>query len=474
MGLQKKLSKLNAKIERVESRVAILEQDNKTLRQDNKTLHQENKDLREENSRLEKSIEKLKSEKAPKKNSTNSSIPPSKDENRVKKNQSLRKSTGLKSGGQKGHKGNTLKMSKKADEIKIHIPYTCQFCGDLLENDYELIGKRQVIDIPPIQPKTIEHQIYSVSCKCGMLNKSDYPKQVKSPVSYGVNIEVLINYLSTRQYISLARIEEFLDQVMGVKMSQGTIVNKLKSFQAKAKRRYEQIRKKVSQSSVVGADETGCVVNGDKHWMWTWQTERETFIAVSQTRGFDAVENNFSHGFPNSILVSDCWAAQLKTKSKAHQICIAHLQRELNYFIEIGKETWSTKFVELISEALELKSKMKQKTTKYFRLKVKQIIKKSKKLIAQKIDGPPKLITLKNRLLKRFDSLWVFLQHYNVPPDNNASERAIRNVKVKQKVSGQFKSIDGAIHFTMLRSIIDTAIKNDVKIFDAMTKIALS
>ena len=125
MGLQKKLSKLNAKIERIESRVAILEQDNKTLRQDNKTLHQENKDLREENSRLEKIIEKLKSEKPPKKNSTNSSIPPSKDENRVKKNQSLRKSTGLKSGGQKGHKGNTLKMSKKADEIKTHIPYTC-------------------------------------------------------------------------------------------------------------------------------------------------------------------------------------------------------------------------------------------------------------------------------------------------------------------------------------------------------------
>lgn len=449
---------------RLEKKLKELQQGMDDLKSIVDSLKEENANLRNKVSELE---EKLKS----KKDSSNSSIPPSQDQNRVKKNSSLRKKTNRKTGGQSGHKGTTLKMSKDPDHIELHVPCECSCCGELLDAPHEFIGKRQVIDIPPISPITTEHQIYSVQCKCGLLNKGQYPKSARSSVCYGPNIEVLINYLSARQYLSIVRIEEFFQQVLGVKLSQGTIVNKLDSFTNKCQESYEQIRQKVSQSKVIGADETGCVINGKKHWVWTWQTSDNTFIAVSESRGFKAVEDNFEKGFPNSILVSDCWAAQLKTKSKLHQICMAHLQRELNYFKQLANEQWSSKFSNLIGQALKLKSKMKRKPTDKFKSKVQAIIKQSKKLISENLEGPTKLITLKKRLDKRIDNLWVFLQYYDVPADNNGSERAIRNVKVKQKVSGQFKSSKGAYGFVVLRSIIDSAIKHEKNVFDTLLEI---
>ena len=451
MGLQKKLKRLQQGMDDLKSMVD--------------SLKEENANLRNKVTELEK---KLKS----KKDSSNSSIPPSQDQNRVKKNTSLRKKTNRKTGGQPGHKGTTLEMSNEPDQIEFHVPCACSCCGEILDAPHELIGKRQVIDIPPIRPVTTEHQIYSVQCKCGLLNKGQYPKSATSPVNYGSNIEVLINYLSARQYMSIVRIEEFFHQVLGVKLSQGTIVNKLDRFADKCKEAYEEIRDKVSQSEVIGSDETGCVINGKKHWVWTWQTSNNTFISVSESRGFKAIEDNFENGFPNSILVSDCWAAQLKTKSKFHQICMAHLQRELNYFKQLATEKWSTRFSNLISQALRLKSKMNREPADNFKSKVQSIIKQSKKLIAENLEGPPKLITLKKRLDKRIDNLWVFLKHYDVPADNNGSERAVRNVKVKQKVSGQFKSSKGAHGFVILRSVIDSAIKQNKNVFDVLVEFA--
>lgn len=464
MGLQKKLKKLQQAIVDTNSRVDSLKKENADLNSRVDSLKKENANLRNTVSELEDKLES-------KKDSSTSSIPPSQDQNRVKKNTSLRKKTNRKTGGQPGHKGTTLEMNAEPDNIAFHAPCKCTCCGELLEASPELIGKRQVIDIPLISPITTEHQIYSVQCKCGILNKGQYPKSATSSVCYGPNIEVLINYLSARQYLSIVRIKEFLHQILGIKLSQGTIVNKLDSFTNKCKAVYEDIRQKVAGSEVVGTDETGCVINGKTHWVWTWQTADNTFIAVSETRGFKAVEDNFKDGFPNSILISDCWAAQLKTKSKFHQICLAHLQRELNYFKKLAKEQWSSKFSKLIGQALKLKSKMKRAPTDKFKSKVQLIIKESKKLIAENLEGPPKLITLKKRLDKRIDNLWVFLQHYDVPADNNGSERAIRNVKVKQKVSGQFKSNKGAENFVVVRTIVDTAIKNKQNVVEALFKL---
>jgi len=416
------------------------------LKQVCKELKEENIALKLRVKTLEKENQKLK-EKLHKKNSKNSSMPPSKDENRIKSNQSLRKRSERKSGGQPGHKGNVLLA---------------------VENR---TGYRQVIDIPQIQPIVTQHEIYSASCRCGHTTKANYPKEASSPISYGNTIEATISYLSVRQYMPTKRIEEHLRQLYGLSITEGTIINKLRSYAKKCLPIYEQIRGRIERSNIVGGDETGCVVNGKKMWMWTWQNSKLTYIALSNTRGYKAITDNYPNGLVNAILVSDCWAAQLKTQAKAHQLCTAHLQRELNYLIELGTEKWSIAFLKLIQKALKLKYKILDNPTRNFKKEISNIIAASDQLLAKNIRGHKKLLALKKRLLKNKDSIWNFLRYQYVPPDNNGSERAIRNIKVKQKISGQFKSFQGGQHFAVVRSVIDTIIKSHSSVYETMIDI---
>ena len=435
---------LNAKINSLEKKVTELEQENQALK-----------------------------DKYHKKNSTNSSVPPSKDENRIKPNQTLRKKTGKKSGGQKGHSGTYLRMHDTPDLIIEHKSKYCSCCGDILSAPHVIIARRQVVELPLIQATIKEHRQYAVQCACGQVNKAVFPKDASSPISYGNSIESMIGYLSVRQYMSMERISEHFAQVYNISLSQGTIANKLKSFAKKCLPIYEMIRSRIASAVVVGSDETGCVINGQNHWMWTWQNERMTFIAPSHTRGYQAIVDNFPNGFSNGILVSDCWAAQLKTPALKHQICLAHLLRELQYFIELGHERWSAKFQKLVDRALKLNRTILENPTISFAIQIQEIKETSFSLINQEIKAPKKLLALKKRLLKHSDSIWSFLDNSFVPPDNNSSERAIRNVKVKQKISGQFRSFNGARQFAIIRSVLDTINKNNGKIFNTLSDIAI-
>jgi transposase len=441
------------------------------LKESVNTLTRQNVILSKKVSELEGKNQTL-TDKLHKKNSRNSSVPPSKDENRVKPNQSLRNKTGKKSGGQKGHSGKHLKLQDNPDEIIDHKSKYCTCCGDKLSDHQELVSKRQVVDLPPIQAIIIEHRQYKIECRCGHINKSAFPKAASSPISYGNTIETMIGYLSVRQYMSMERISEFFSQVYNTNLSQGTIANKINSFSSKCIPIYDLIRSRIETSLLVGSDETGCVVNGEKHWMWTWQNEKMTFIAPSKTRGYQAIIDNFPKGFVNGILVSDCWAAQLKTPAVKHQICLAHLLREIKYFVELGHEKWSAKFEKLIYKALKLRKSILENPNISFVNQKQEIKKTCSKLINQEIKAPKKLLALKKRLKKLSDSIWTFLENSFVPPDNNGSERAIRNIKVKQKISGQFRSSTGAQHFAIIRSVLDTINKNGGRIFNSFADIA--
>ena len=206
-----------------------------------------------------------------------------------------------------------------------------------------------------------EHRIYSTVCTCGKRNASTYPKEALAPVSYGSTVEALIGYLSVRQYLPMERIAELFHQVLNIKISQATIRNKIASLANGCLPMYEKIKFIIERSKVVGADETGCVVNGNKWWIWTWQNLSLTYIVASESRGYKAITDNFPNGLPNAVLVSDCWAAQLKTPAHLHQICLAHIQRELKYYIEGSQSKWSRDFSKLIHQSLSLK---KRDTTK--------------------------------------------------------------------------------------------------------------
>ena len=408
------------------------------------------------------------------KNSRNSSIPPSKDENRPLKNQSLRSKSDKKVGGQNGHKGTTLSMIKNPDKTILYKPNFCKNCGTDLElESSEFVSRRQIIDIPPIKPECTEHQIFRKVCRCGFCNVAEFPPEVSSNISYGSNIQATIAYLHTRQYLPFERMSEFFQDFCNLPISQGTICNLLEKFAQKAQPAYDLISNKIENEKVVGSDETGIKINGEKGWFWTWQNSLITHIAFSKNRGFASVEANFLNGFKNAVLVHDCWSSHFKTDCKTHQLCSAHLLRELIFFEERYQSKWATDFKILLYKALEVKKSLSYQDYKK-PIKIRTEILLALKLLLQ--TPVPKqqkdLCAFHKRMAKYEDYIFTFLFYEYVPPDNNGSERAIRNVKVKQKISGQFKTERGAQIYAIIRSVTDTYIKNEQNILFAFKTIA--
>jgi hypothetical protein len=255
-------------------------------------------------------------------------------------------------------------------------------------------------------------------------------------------------------------------QVFSLPLSEGTIENILNKVALKFQVVYQQIKTDISQSAVVGADETGTKVSGKKWWIWTWQTVLSTFIVASDNRGFKTVEAFFAQGFPNSTILSDRWAAQLKTFSKNKQICLAHLLRELNYLIEVEKNEFATAFKTLIGSVFDLKKEQNSSQKAFQKDEQKAILieKQLTDLLAEVLDEKkcPKTAVFQSSMIKCREYLLTCLYHLEVAPDNNASQRAIRIIKVKQKVSGQFKT--GQQTFCVIRSVIDTLIKRKMEL----------
>jgi transposase len=424
-------------------------------------LEVENKFLRERLSKYENP-----------KNSSNSSIPPSMDINAPKKNQSLRNPSGRKPGGQRGHKGKTLEMSSTPDTIVELRPDYCRGCGASLKNTALVKERsRQVVDIRPIRAVCTEYRSYVGQCSCGCRTVADFPKGVDSPVSYGHNIEGLIGYFHARQYLPFKRMGEMINDVFNINISEGGIHCLLTRFANKTTPLYNIIKQRINLSKVIGTDETGVKVNANKHWFWTWQTTELTYIAHSPSRGKAAIDANFPNGFPKATLVHDGWRAQSGTTALHHQTCLPHLLRHLNYLNQKYRDnTWGHDFKKLLYHAMKLANKDTGQNTKTQRTKTVM-------LLQELLDRPPdkkdkELHTFYKRMRRERQQLFTFLFIENVPSDNNASERAIRNVKVKQKISGQFKTERTAKNFAKIRSVIDTSIKNGMNVVEALTLIA--
>ena len=415
---------------------------------------------------LQEEIKRLKTPK----NSGNSSLPPAQDLFRCK-NQSLRGKSDKKSGGQTGHKGETLRMSPAPDKIVVHTPDAqCSRCGRIHTGEPgQMIGKRQVIDIPFIQASVVEHHIYQRICSCGHVSTGNFPAEVTAPVQYGNNLIALTAYLSSRQYVPYSRLRELIKSITNISMSEGTIFNLLNKAANMVQPIYEGIKKEISNAATVGGDETGVKVEKNKFWAWTWQTLRATYIVISKSRGFVTVENTFPEGFGNATFVSDSLSAQLKTPAKRHQLCLAHLLRELNFFEQLYHHKWATEMKDLLTRAIKLKDTMTpEEYTGSFGQRT-AVINEFDILINQTLpDAVSKIFPFQKRLRKRRHQVFNFLFYPDVPYDNNGSERAIRNVKVKQKVSGSFRSERGAEIFAVLRSVVDTIIKKGGNPFESI------
>jgi transposase len=412
---------------------------------------------------LEREVERLKNQ-----NSRNSSLPPSRDNQGVKKKtRTLRKKSSRKKGGQKGHDGRTLELSKKVDHVIDYQPDQCDHCQERIASEGILIERKQVWDIPPISLEVTEHRRYKKYCaQCGKWSCSAYGADMQSgpPVRYGDRLQNQIVYLSTRQLLPYKRLCEAMEVIYGQKISEGTIDNIIRSKSKQAVETYSQVIHQIEKSDVVGVDESGCSVKGSKSWAWIWVTSKYSLLHISDNRGHLTTKALFPKGFTRSILNSDCWRTHLKTKAKAHQICIPHLRRECQGLMEFHKSKWAGKLDNILLEIL-----LVCRMPRIPKLKKIEIEDKLTRVLAYKLTQSHKSIqSLKARLERLRDCLTVCLYNRKVPPDNNASERAIRMIKLKAKISGTFRSNEGAHRFSVLRTIVDSAIKQGIHPFEAL------
>ena len=394
----------------------------------------------------------------PEKNSSNSSVPPSQESiaaRELRRTKSLRKPSGKPSGGQPGHKGSTLKSVATPDRIIEHEPLYCKCCGRPLGGvGYRKIRTTQVIDLKFVI-ETSEHQYYEKVCQCGCVNNCDAPN---CRIKYGDNIRALVTYLNVVQCIPFKRIAELISDLCGQKISEGTVQNILKENSTKADAAYEEIRKRIECAPVVGADETGAAVGKELHWNWIFQNDLLTYVYQMKSRGQQAIDSN-------STLVTDRHRSYFNMNVKDHQVCLAHLLRNAEYLNELDtKQDWSRRFIHLITQAIDLR-----RAGDITKRKIKVLNTKMKNLLGESLTHlDDEFESFKKGILKVKDYLFTFLTDPHVPYENNASERGVRKIKIKQKVSGCFRTDGGADDFAKLHSIAETAMKNGNSKFNAI------
>jgi transposase len=404
--------------------------------------------------------------------SKNSSLPPSKDFTRQGHTKSLRTSSGKKPGGQSDHKGHHLKFTNTPNDVVHHKVEQCSHCAHNLHHlDQQIIDRQQVIDIPPIVPIVTEHVKYQVLCPhCARITTKELPiTEVKSKVQYGDRLRSLVTYFNVRQVISSNRLQEMMLDVFNTSISQGTIVNIVSTAASQMSEAYSKIKEYTQQSPVVGSDETSCKISGKNNWLWAYQTPNTTFLYTHATRGFEAINSQFPDGLKKSILVTDRWSAQLKTETKGKQLCLQHLIRDAQKLIETYKSKWAKKLQKTLYEIIELAHLNKIQT------KSKDQI---KNILDQLLSSPltkanTKIKTLQQSLVNNKDALMLCLYNRKVPPTNNSTEQSIRKMKIKMKIAGTFRSQSGAQAYSIIQSIIDTAIKQNVKPLDAIVNSSL-
>lgn len=418
------------------------------------------------------------------KNSRNSSKPPSTDAYEKPAPKSQRKRTGRKAGGQKGHKGTNLKMVTCPDVEQLYKVEVCACCQKSLgRQKADSIECRQVYDLPPLELTITEHQAEVKRCSCGYVNRAGFPPGVNHYVQYGPNIKSLLVYMQDYQLLPYERTKEFVQDIFGHQLSTGTLYN-IRQYAFDQLATFEQRLKALLTLAVVaGFDETGMRIMTQRLWLHSCSTTQHAYYEAHAKRGQEAMDDigilpNFE-----GIAIHDFWKSYYHY-GRAHGLCNAHLLRDLTFVKERYQQTWADELAGLLLKMKAAKQRAIAKgkrslspvTLSRYRSLYEDLLQKGLK--ANPYQPPPKKKrgrkkkTKPRNLIERFrdyaDDILRFLYDFKVPFDNNFSERDIRMMKVKQKISGCFRSFNGAKFFARIRSFIVTARKQNINVFKAL------
>ena len=442
----------------------------KLLQEENRLLQEESRLLREENAMLKAKI--LEIERRVGLNSRTSSKPPCSDglSKAVRKPISLR-GEGKAQGGQKGHQGKTLEQSSSPDQIIVHQVQNCSQCGcNLSQLPVASTIKRQVFDVI-IQRNITEHRAEVKICSCKTRNIATFPQGIKAPVQIGESLRAIQVYLSTSHFIAKDRLSQLTQDLFGIPTSDTTLLDYESQLAENLQAFYQETLTHLLESQVKHADETGIRVGGKTEWMHTLCNPSLTYLKHQANRKvcIEGIKGTLVHDHYKSYL-------QLKVN---HSFCNAHILRELKALSAYEKEPWAWKMTLLLQSMSHQKNKgslQKETIARYKRIYDK-IIEQGSYYHQQLLPLlKPKRGRTKRRIgenllirLRDFKSeTLLFLTDERVPFTNNVAEQSLRMVKVKQKIAGCFRTLQGAKNFATIRSYIDTVRKNGGNIYQAI------
>jgi transposase len=420
------------------------------------------------------------------KNSRNSGKPPSSDGLKKPRTRSLRKKSGRRSGGQKGHKGHTLKMVERPNHTRVHKALTCPQCATDLQTiepcKYE---KRQVFDVPRVQIEVTEHQAEIKVCpECRERVKASFPLEVTQPVQYGPRIKAQASYLNNYQLIPLARTCELLGDFYGHTPAEALVLNDNTALVNQIEPSLDTVKQQLIESEVVHFDESGLRVEGQLNWLHVSSTEQLTYYEVQPKRGQEGMRAVGILPEFTGRAVHDHWKSYFTFRNCQHALCNAHHLRELQFVVDQYAQTWAQDMIQLL---LDIKAEVEAAPQDHTSLPAERLAYFEAvydTLIARGLDAnpppdepPPKKRGLKKQsppknLLDRLQQfkpqVLAFMYDFRVPFDNNLAERDVRMVKIKQKVSGTFRTLTGAQNFCAIRSYISTVRKHHLNVIDAI------
>ena len=437
-------------------------------------------------------IEKLRDQLA--KNSRNSGKPPSSDGLKKPRVRNLRRKTGRRSGGQKGHKGHTLEMVEEPDHVEVHRVSACPRCAtDLRSVEPCELERRQVFDVPLVRMEVTEHQAEVKQCpQCRSQVKGDFPADVTQPVQYGLGIKAQASYLNTYQLIPWARTCQLLGDFYGhapaealVQQANGAVVKSIEPS-------LDAIQQQLIAADVVHFDESGLRVEGTLHWLHVASTELLTYYTAHAKRGQEAMKAMGILPAFEGRAMHDGWRSYFTFDNCQHALCNAHHLRDLLFVVDQYGQEWAQEMIQLF---LDIKAEVEAVFAEQMSLPSERLAhfeQRYDRLIGKGLEAnpppeypPPKVCgqrsptqrgrkkqtppkNLLDRLQKYKGQALVFMYDFRVPFDNNLAERDIRMVKVKQKVSGTFRTRTGADTFCAIRSYISTVRKHGLNAIDAI------
>ncbi|KIP61803.1 transposase [Prevotella pectinovora] len=435
----------------------------------NRNIESLNHQLRKKNEEIAELKKLLSKYETPDKNSGNSSMPPGKERMKdeiVRRTKTLRKPSGKKPGGQEGHKGHKLSCVDTPDEVIDDVPDYCTNCGETLADAERILDYvTQKVSIPELKPVVKEIRHYVMVCKnCGERIRTA-PRHRSNDVVYDASVKSLVVYLSVVQFLPYGRIANFLHDVLGLSPSEGSLVNWVNEAKRNAQPIVDKIKEYIMSSNVVGFDESGCYCNKRLDWAWIAQTVYYTLLFRANGRGSKELTDRFGDSLERMTTVTDRHSAYFALHFLNHQVCLAHLLRELQYLSELNtSQKWSEQVANLFREAIHKRNTNPTDiiSKASWLDKLDCLLKLNVSKFGKKFD------TFKIGLIKCRDYIFNFLEDPVIPPDNNASERGIRKLKIKLKNSCTFRSDFGADAFLELHSVVETAKKHNQTPFNAI------